>query len=150
MPGMGHPLTLTQFGFCKRFCGLIGNPQAILFVSYNIRRGIDLGPITKIGEVAGAEPNIIHIPDFIIAASPEWEGDLLGDKSVSQVFDNSKIKRFVPGFTATVPFRQGIAEVISYYESRPELRTVDEEFNSFCDRIINCYQKAFNYLKKTE
>ena len=155
VPGDGTSLwTQTHNSdFAKGFVGLIGNPQAIGH-SFHITSDevLTWNQIAMIiGEAAGAEPNIVHIPsDFVIAASPEHEGDLLGDKSVSQVFDNSKIKRFVPGFTATVPFRQGIADLINYYESKPELCTVDDEFNSLCDRIINCYNKGLDYLKQTE
>src|ERR1019366_7004468 len=58
-------------------------------------------------EAAGVEPRLVHIPsDFIAACVPEARGGLLGDKAVSVVFDNTKIKRFVPGFCATVPFTQ--------------------------------------------
>ena len=48
----------------------------------------------------------MHVPsDFIAGVRPEhWRGSLLGDKAHSVVFDNSKIKRFVPDFAATIPF----------------------------------------------
>ena len=59
-----------------------------------------------IAEALGVEPEIVHIPsDFIAQVAPHWSGSLLGDKTWSAVFDNSKIKSFVPGFEATVPFR---------------------------------------------
>ena len=46
----------------------------------------------------------MHIPsDFMVACLPEMEGTLIGDKSVSVVFDNSKIKRFVPGLSWRQP-----------------------------------------------
>ena len=56
-----------------------------------------------IAEALGVEPKIVHIPsDFIARVAPQLSGSLLGDKTWSVVFDNSKIKSFVPGFEATV------------------------------------------------
>ena len=39
-------------------------------------------------------------------------GNFLGDKANSAIFDNTKIKRFVPGFVATIPFREGIKRTV--------------------------------------
>lgn len=65
-------------------------------------------------EAAGVVTQLVHIPsDFIAACIPETRGGLLGDKAVSVVFDNTKIKRFVPGYCATVPFTQGIRQTMA-------------------------------------
>lgn len=147
VPGDGTSLwTLTHnTDFAKAFIGLIGNMQAIGH-AFHITSDevLTWDQIAKlIGKAAGVEPNIIHIPsDFIGAISPEHIGGLLGDKAVSLVFDNSKIKRFVPGFTATVPFSEGIKETIAWYESNPARCIVDEEFNKLADRIINAYESG--------
>ncbi|NSW92649.1 MAG: SDR family oxidoreductase [Firmicutes bacterium] len=147
VPGDGTSLwTLTHnTDFAKGFIGLIGNVQAIGH-AFHITSDEVLTwdqVIKIIGKAAGAEPNIIHIPsEFIGAFSPEHIGGLLGDKAVSVVFDNSKIKRFVPGFTATVPFSEGIKESIEWYESNPDRCTVDEEFNNLADRIVAAYEKG--------
>jgi hypothetical protein len=43
-------------------------------------------------------PKLVHIAsDFIAACIPSALGSLLGDKSHTAIFDNAKIKRFVPG-----------------------------------------------------
>lgn len=147
VPGDGTSLwTLTHnTDFAKGFIGLIGNVQAIGH-AFHITSDEVLTwdqVIKIIGKAASAEPNIIHIPsEFIGAFSPEHIGGLLGDKAVSVVFDNSKIKRFVPGFTATVLFSEGIKESIEWYESNPDRCTVDEEFNNLADRIVAAYEKG--------
>jgi nucleoside-diphosphate-sugar epimerase len=147
VPGDGTSLwTLTHnTDFAKGFIGLIGNMQAIGH-AFHITSDevLTWDQVAKlIGMAAGVEPNIIHIPtDFIGAVSPEHIGGLLGDKVVSVVFDNSKIKRFVPGFTATVPFSEGIKETIAWYKSNPARCTVDEEFDNLADRIINAYESG--------
>ncbi|HPD00915.1 MAG TPA: SDR family oxidoreductase [Acetivibrio sp.] len=96
-----------------------------------------------IGNAAGVKPEIIHIPsEFIARFSPDATGSLLGDKAVSMVFDNTKIKRFVPGFNATVSFSEGIKETIKWFESHPQKCTVDEEWGYVMDTIISRYEKA--------
>jgi len=39
-------------------------------------------------------------------------GNLLGDKAQSAIFDNSKIKIYVPEYKAIIPFKQGIKRTI--------------------------------------
>src|SRR3712207_8301814 len=51
-----------------------------------------------------------------------WGAGLLGDKAHSMVFDNTKIKRLVPEYVASIPFRQGAAEIIAWYEDRKSTR----------------------------
>ena len=51
---------------------------------------------------------MVHMPsDFIAACLPDKLGGLIGDKAVSVVFDNTKIKRFVPGYLRDTPFARG-------------------------------------------
>ena len=96
-----------------------------------------------IGAAAGARPEIVHVPsDFIAAFNPDDLGSLVGDKAQCGVFDNSKIKRFVPGYVATVPFAEGIRESVRWFEKHPERCTIDEAFNALSDRIINAHQSG--------
>jgi len=153
IPGDGTSLwTLTHnTDFAKGFVGLMGNIQA-LGHAFHITSDevLTWDQIAKIiGDAVGLEPEIVHIPsEFICAFSPEHIGGLLGDKAVSVVFDNSKIKRFVPGYYATVPFKEGIRDTIKWYEAELYRCEVDEKFNSLTDKIINSYQKALNMAKE--
>ena len=97
-----------------------------------------------IGKAAGAEPDIIHISSEFIAMFNPDEGDsLLGDKAYSAVFDNSKIKTFVPGYLATMPFVEGVKKTIDYFEAHPKMCAVDKEYNKFMDTVIDSYKKGF-------
>lgn len=130
--------------FAKGFVGLFGNKKSI-GEAFHITSDevITWDEIYRaIGHAAGVEPNIIHIPsDFIISIDPELTGALLGDKSYSMVFDNSKIKSFVPDFKAEIPFAEGIKKTIEYFLSHPERCTVDEEWDALMDKIIAAYEK---------
>jgi nucleoside-diphosphate-sugar epimerase len=96
-------------------------------------------------EAAGAEPHFVHMTsDFLSAAIPDMRGGLLGDKSGSVVFDNSKLKRFVPDYCATVPFTQGIRRTIAWFDADPARQVIDEEANARWDRLIDAYERAMS------
>jgi nucleoside-diphosphate-sugar epimerase len=133
--------------FAKGLVGLLGNQRAIGHaVHITSDEVLTWDQITRcIGAAAGAEPEIIHVPsDFICACDPDACGPLLGDKAHCAVFDNSKIRSLVPGFTATVPFAEGVRKSVRWFESHPELCTVDDVFDAQADRIISSYESALS------
>ena len=73
----------------------------------------------------------------------EAVGSLIGDKSNSVVFDNSKIKRFVPDFNCEVNWAEGLRRSLAWFESHPQFQTIDNECNQLWDKIIAGYEKAF-------
>jgi nucleoside-diphosphate-sugar epimerase len=92
---------------------------------------------------AGVEPRIVHIAsDWIAATHPPFEGTLLGDKAHSAVFDNAKIKRFVPDFRCTVPWAEGVRRAIAWFEADAARRTIDEGHGEILDRIVERYQRS--------
>lgn len=96
------------------------------------------------------EPNLVHIAsDFIVACMPDKEGSLCGDKAVSVVFDNSKIKRFVPSFSATISFEDGIRKSIENMDTDERLRRIDPLTNKELDQLIACYQSGLESAKKS-
>ena len=147
VPGDGTTLFAITHNtdFAKGFIGLLGNPKAIGH-AFHITSDevLTWDQIARdIGAAAGAEPDILHVSsDFICRVSPEHTGGLIGEKSWSIVYDNSKIKRFVPGFHASMPFAEGIKESISWYEANPGLLSVDDDFNNLCDRIARGWEKG--------
>lgn len=95
-------------------------------------------------EAAGvADPKLIHIAsDFIAACLPEKSGSLLGDKSVSVAFDNTKIKRFVPEYQARVSYAEGIRRSITWFEADADRRQIDHASNALWDRLIAAYERG--------
>lgn len=67
---------------------------------------------------------------------------MIGDKSVSVVFDNSKLKRAVPDMRTTVRFDQGVRIALDYIMAHPELQVEDPEFDAWCDRVIATLERA--------
>ncbi len=125
--------------FAKGFVGLLGREEAI-GQAYHITSDevLTWNQIYEaIGEAAGVEPKLVHIStDFLVSHDPDLEGGLLGDKSVTSVFDNSKIKSLVPEFEATLSFAEGIKRTVAWFEAHPERCSVDEAWNEQMDSII--------------
>jgi nucleoside-diphosphate-sugar epimerase len=94
-----------------------------------------------LADAVGKEANIVHIPsDFICRFDDFHVGNLLGDKAVSVIFDNSKIKSFVPDFQALIPFAEGINKSVDWFEADEKRKVIKKETNELMDRIINAYE----------
>jgi nucleoside-diphosphate-sugar epimerase len=147
VPGDGTSLwTMTHNSdLAKGFVGLMGNIRAIghafhitsdEVLTWNQIYGL-------IGAAAGAAPDIMHVAsDFLAAVNPEELGNLVGDKAQCGIFDNTKIRSFVPGYVATVPFSEGVRESVRWFEKHPERCTIDDAFNALSDRIITAQESA--------
>jgi len=72
----------------------------------------------------------------------DFKGSLLGDKSNSVVFDNTKLKRLAPGFCAAVRVDEGIRKTIANVLSNRQLQKEDPEFDEWCDKVIAAVQSA--------
>jgi nucleoside-diphosphate-sugar epimerase len=125
--------------FAKGLVGLLGNQQAI-GEAFHITTDMLLTwnqIYSYLAEAAGGELKPVYIPSTVINKYyPDWGASLLGDKSYSVIFDNSKIKKLVPEFTAEIPFSEGSKEIAAWYDRNPEHQTIDEDFNQLVDRII--------------
>lgn len=134
--------------FAKGFVGLLGNMQSIGH-AFHITSDevLSWNQIYRaIGKAVGVSPKIVHISsDFIINFLPEKSGSLLGDKARSCVFDNSKIKKFVPEYKATVPFQSGVKQSIEWFNEHPKKCKTDKKWNKIIDKIIDRYKNALNY-----
>ena len=129
--------------FAKGFVGLIGHQQAIghpfHITSDEILTWDQI--YETVAEAAGVKANIIHIPsDFIVKIDSSLTGSLLGDKSYSVVFDNTKIKTFVPDFKCVIPFSEGIKKTLAWFEADPKRMIIKKESNEMIDRIIKAYE----------
>ncbi|MBN1781715.1 SDR family oxidoreductase [bacterium] len=138
--------TLTHHrDFAKGFTGLLGHPQAT-GQAFHITSDESLtwNQIYRtVAEAAGAGLDPVHIPSDLLAA---WDGEygpnLLGDKSHSMIFDNSKIKRLVPGFQCVIPFHQGAREIMTWLDAHPEKRRTDPAADERMDQIIRAFERA--------
>jgi nucleoside-diphosphate-sugar epimerase len=131
--------TLThQEDFARAFAGLLGNPRTVGdSVHITSDEALTWDAIAQdLARAAGATADIVHVASAqVVREIPEWEGPLIGDKSYSLVFDNSKIKQLVPGWTATIPFWRGAQEIVDWYDAHPERQVADPRIDQALDRL---------------
>ena len=138
--------------FARGFIGLLGNPKAI-GEAFQIMSDEQLtwNQIYEcVGNALHITPKLYHVSsDFLAAVAPkeyDFTGNLLGDKSVTVIFDCTKLKRAVPGFCATTRFDEGVRRCVDYLMSHPELQVEDPEFDAWCDLVIATLEKAKEWI----
>jgi nucleoside-diphosphate-sugar epimerase len=91
----------------------------------------------EVGTALGVEPSIVHVTSDTIAriGGPAWADDHLGDRAHSLVFDTGKLRQYVPGWTPTTTFAEGVREMVAWYDAHPEEKRVDPEVDAVLDRL---------------
>jgi nucleoside-diphosphate-sugar epimerase len=139
------PWTLTAASdFAVGLAGLAGNEKAI-GEAFHITCDEILTWNQIYAEIADAvganSPRIVKIPtDFICKLAPDLIGNLKGDKSHPGVFDNSKIKRFVPDFQTRKPFRVGVRESVAWLRSHPVHQNLSPKVDTMIDSTIAAWR----------
>jgi nucleoside-diphosphate-sugar epimerase len=135
------PWTVTAAAdFAVGLAGLVGKPEAI-GEAFHITSDEVLTWNEIYAEIAAAlgvgSPQIVKVPtDFICQAAPQLAGTLKGDKAHPAVFDNAKIKRFVPEFRCSKPFRVGVRESVSWLRAHPEQQNRKPELDEMIERVL--------------
>jgi nucleoside-diphosphate-sugar epimerase len=131
--------------FAKGFVGLLGHQQAIGHAFHITSDEILTWDqiYQTVAAAAGVEAQIVHIPsDFLAQFNEGLHGGLLGDKAYSGIFDNTKIKTFVPGYQAVIPFNEGIRGTLRWFEADPQRMRSSGEDDLLFDHILKAYEKA--------
>ncbi len=132
--------------FADGFIGLMANPHA-------------QGEAVHITSDEALSWNMIHqtiadimgkpfLPCYVPAAllgrigGLDYRGALVGDKANTVMFDNSKLKRLVPGFCAKTRFDQGAAQSVANFLGRKELQKPDPDFDRICDSAVEIMARA--------
>jgi nucleoside-diphosphate-sugar epimerase len=143
-----NPWTLTATSdFAVGLAGLVGKLEAI-GEAFHITSDEALSwnqiyaeIVAALGGNAAATP-IVKIPtDFICRTLPELTGNLKGDKSHPGVFDNSKIKRFVPDFVCRKPFRTGVRESVAWLRQHSQQQNLRPELDSSIEKVIEAWER---------
>lgn len=149
VPGDGTSLwTLTHAAdFAQGLVGLLGNPLAVGetfhitsddVYSWNQIYGL-------VAAAAGVEARLVHVPtDFLPLAAPDWRwSDLIrGDLQHSVLLDNTKIRRYVPGFAPRVPFHRAVHGIVAWRRDHPDFTRPDPEVDAIIDRLVTGYHEA--------
>lgn len=132
--------------FAKAYAGLIGNPKAI-GEAFHITSDEAVTWNQIYGAIADAlgvelKPYYVSSQTLVDMSSYDFLGSLIGDKSNSVEFDNSKVKSLVPDFKAEIKAEDGIKMTVKNVLANPEFQKEDREFDEWCDRLIAALDKA--------
>jgi len=120
--------------------GLAGNEPA-LGETFHITSDEALTWNQILAEIAAAlqvkSLQAVPIPtDFICQVAPHMTGNLKGDKAHPALFDNSKIKRFVPDYQCRKPFRVGIRESVAWLRAHPDQQHLNPQVDATIDLVL--------------
>ncbi|MBR5420513.1 MAG: NAD-dependent epimerase/dehydratase family protein [Lachnospiraceae bacterium] len=154
--GDGSSLWTLTFNsdFAIGFTGLMGNKHAI-GESFQITGDETLTwdqIYRTIADALGVKLHAYHVSsEFLTGAGDsrgyDFMGSLLGDKAVSVVFDNSKLKRLVPEMRTNIPFHKGVRIALDYVLSHEDEYEEDPEFDEFCDKVIAALDNAIKAVQ---
>ena len=146
LPGDGTSVwTMTHArDFAVGLLGLLGNESA-LGEAFHIT-GDELltwnGIFETLGQHLGRAPEIRHLPSSaVVLADEELGAGFWGDKAHSLVFDNSKIRRFVPEFDAAITFAAGSKDIVDWYDEDPSRCEVEPDSDALQDRLAGIHER---------
>lgn len=155
IPGDGTSIWTVTWAddFADGFIGLMGNRQAV-GESFHITSDERLtwNDIHRtVAGLLGKPLRPCYVPSTLLAkvTSHDFSGALLGDKAHSVLFDNTKIRRFVPGFHCPTPFSKGAEKALNYLFAQDEYQNSDPEFDALCDsasRLMGGLETKFTAL----
>jgi nucleoside-diphosphate-sugar epimerase len=130
--------------FAVGLVGLLGNPRAI-GETFHIT-GDDVHTwdqiYTTIAEALGVAPRLVHVPSElypVVAPDWFWSELFVGDLSHSAVFDNTKIKRFVPAFGQRLTFHRAVRRMLDWRAANPQATAPDPVTEALLDRLVTAY-----------
>jgi len=138
--------------FADAFIGLMGNTHAIgEAVQITTDETVTWNQVYQsIADALGVPLNPYYVPSDFLAKCSDYDftGGLTGDKANSVVFDNTKLKRLVPGFEAKIRFDQGVKKTLDNVLANKKLQREDPEFDVWCDKVIEAMEKAAFSIKQ--
>ena len=148
-----NPWTLTAASdFAVGLAGLVGDSRAV-GEAFHITSDEALTWNRIYAEIAAAlgveAPQIVKVPTkFICQIAPELTGTLKGDKAQPGVFDNSKIKRFVPEFRCRKPFGIGIRESVAWLREHPDQQNLNPQVDVMIDKVLAAWEGKVEKLQR--
>jgi nucleoside-diphosphate-sugar epimerase len=127
--------------FARPFARLLGNERALGEAFHITADG--QWSWNEIFEAIGAalgvrELSLVHVPsETLVRYNPEWVGPLLGDKSYSVVFDNSKVRGVAGDFDCPIDPWRGMQMVAERY---PPTHECDPTMDGLLDQIVQDQQ----------
>ena len=65
---------------------------------------------------------------------------LLAHRAFNKIFDNSKIKKFVPNYNPKIGYKEGVTMSVNWHENNKDKIFYKKEANDLVDKIIKIYK----------
>src|SRR3712207_4249105 len=133
--------------FAQGFVGLLGNPRAIgeaFHITSDETYTWDQ-IYTIVAGALGVEAKLVHVPsEMISVAAPDWFWSelLIGDLAHSAVFDNSKLRRYVPSYSPRLTFHRAVLRMVEWRKANPDRTKADPATDAIFDRLVDGYHRA--------
>jgi nucleoside-diphosphate-sugar epimerase len=133
--------------FAQGLVGLIGNGRAIgeafHITSDDVYTWDQI--YMMVGEALGVQARLVHVPsELYVLAAPNWNWSelFLGDLGHSAVFDNSKIRRYVPAYRPTRTFVRSVVDMVRWRTEHAVEAARDPAIEAVIDRVASGYHEA--------
>ena len=129
--------------FARLFVSLVGNEKAIGEIYHIQNPELHTWDMIyqEIARQLGVEYKPFYIPTDILSIEGSYDLDqsIRGEKMYSNIFDISKILELNPDFEFEYDLEKSVREFLEYMNDHPELKWIDEEFDEYCDWMIDKY-----------
>lgn len=132
----------------KAFAGVLGNEKTFgqAYHAASEERHIWEDLYLEFGKLIGKEPKIVHIPsELLYLAAPMLCNHLYFEKTFAGLFNNTKIKQAVPGFSTDISLKDGLRSILAWWER--DACEVDPEKDELEDRLVNIYNHWADQMK---
>ena len=100
---------------------------------------------TLVGDALGVPARLVHVPsEFFPLAAPDWGWSelMVGDLGHSAIFDNTKIRRFVPSYAPQHTFVREVRNLVEWRQEHPLEAAGDPSVESVLDRLVAGYHES--------
>ncbi|HSD40098.1 MAG TPA: NAD-dependent epimerase/dehydratase family protein [Rhodocyclaceae bacterium] len=118
------------------FAGAVGNPATYgqHYHATSEECTVWKDAYLTLGKILGKDVEMFHMSSQILLhAAPQMNLHLFYEKSHAGLFDNSKIRRDIPGFRPRINLEQGLRDLLAWYEA--DANVIDPVKDALEDRL---------------